>query len=84
MFVYGVCVCVCVCVCVFYEYPQMCTCSLSFMLTSYIIIHVLLLLSVTSLANARHHLSTLVATDLRETLHDTIIDAMRGELNIAV
>ena len=54
------------------------------MLTSYIIIHVLLLLSVTSLVNARHHLSTLVATDLRETLHDTVIDAMRGELNIAV
>lgn len=35
--------------------------------------------SVTSLVSARHHLSTLVATDLRETLHDTILDAVKGE-----
>jgi hypothetical protein len=38
-----------------------------------------LLVSVTSLVSARHHLSTLVATDLRETLHDTILDAVKGE-----
>ena len=36
-------------------------------------------LSVSSLSSAGHRLSTLVATDLRETLHDTILDAMRGE-----
>ena len=36
-------------------------------------------ISVTSLVSAHHHLSTLVATDLRETLHDTILDAVKGE-----
>ena len=36
-------------------------------------------LPVSSLSNAGRRLSTLVATDLRETLHDTILDAMRGE-----
>ena len=39
----------------------------------------LLNLPVSSLSNAGQRLSTLVATDLRETLHDTILDAMKGE-----
>ena len=37
---------------------------------------------VTSLANGSHRLSTLVAADLRETLHDTISDALKSESSI--